>query len=236
MRRLLRAASAGGPLACSHLVDHLKDAVGERGVQVRVSDLLDAEHVEHLVVGEGLQLLELVDGLVAVVDRDKVQQLLVLVDVHVELLDRRAVRIDIFLDRALRLEEALESSLTHGHLLELGLLVALPGLGLGLQRFLGLATAHCRHHRLHVQHLTAQGHIRILEGVTPLVNVLIDLGRQFLRNRVRQHAFCAIAVAERVDGHILERQQVEVNLLVVLVLGVIVGGELTELLDLFLKK
>ena len=57
-----------------------------------------------------------------------------------------------------------------------------------------------------------------------------------MRHRVREYALRAIAVAERVDGHVLERQQVEVDLFVVLVLGVIIGGELTELLDLFLKK
>lgn len=124
-RCFVLAASAGGSLACSHLVDHFEDVVGERCVQVRVCNFLDAEHVEHLVVGVSLQALELVDGDLSVVDRDEVQQLLVLVDVDVELLDGRAVRVDIFLDRALRLEEALEGGLAHGHLLELGLLVAL---------------------------------------------------------------------------------------------------------------
>ena len=124
-RCFLRASSAGGSLARSHLVDHFEDVVRERSVQVRVSNFLDAKHVQHLVVGVSLEALELVDGDLSVVDRDEVEQLLVLVNIDVELLNGRAVGVDIFLDCALRLEEALEGGLAHGHLLKLGLLITL---------------------------------------------------------------------------------------------------------------
>lgn len=75
--------------------------MGQRGVQVCVRDLLDAEIVEHLVVGLRLQALKLVDGELAVVDRDEVNQLLVVLDIHVQLLDGGRVRVDIFRDRRL---------------------------------------------------------------------------------------------------------------------------------------
>jgi len=86
---------------CSETVLHLEDAVREGRVQMGIGDLLDAEAVEHLVVRLRLQALELVNGDLAVVDRDKVDQLLVVVDVNVELLDGRRVRVNIFRDRGL---------------------------------------------------------------------------------------------------------------------------------------
>ena len=44
----------------------------------------------------------------------------------------------------------------------------------------------------------------------------------------------AVTVAERVNRHVLEGHHIEIYLLVVLVRSVVVGGELTELFDLFL--
>jgi len=66
-----------------------------------VRDLLDAEHIKHLVVSLGLEALELVNRNMAVVNRDKVQQLAVLLDVDLELLDIGGVGINILLDRVL---------------------------------------------------------------------------------------------------------------------------------------
>ena len=52
-------------------------------MQVRVRHLLDAELVEHLVVGCRLQTLELVDCDVSVVNRNEVHKILVLLDIDI---------------------------------------------------------------------------------------------------------------------------------------------------------
>ena len=136
---------------CSEVVLQFEDAVGQRGVQVRVGHLLDTEVVQHLVVGGRLHALELFNADLAVVNRDEVDELLVLVDVDVKLLDRGRVCVDILLDGRLRLEEALEGRLSKSHLLELGLLLPLLLLGLRLQELLVGATTHGGHHGLQVQ-------------------------------------------------------------------------------------
>lgn len=218
----------------SELVLQLEDAVGQCGVQVRVRNLLDAEVVEHLVVGSGLQALKLVDGDLAVVNRDKVDELLVLVNVDIELLDGGRVGIDIFLDSRLGLEETLEGCLAQSHLLELRLLVALLRLSLLLEHLLVAAARHGVHHRLHVKQLTAQHQPRLLEWVAPFFNVFGDCDGKVLGDWVREDALGAVAITVGIDRHVFEGHQVQVNLLVVLVRLVIVDRELAELLGLFL--
>ena len=73
--------------------------MGECGVKVGVGDFLDAKHIEHPVVGLRLHALKLVNRDLAVVDRNEVEQLTILVNVNVQLLDRRCVGVNIFLDR-----------------------------------------------------------------------------------------------------------------------------------------
>ena len=97
-----------------------------------------------------------------------------------------------------------------------------------------LAALHSAHHGLDVEHLTAERHVGILERVAPLFNVFLDLLRKFLGGGVREYTFGAVTVTKGVDRHILEGHHIEVNLLVVLVRSVIVGGEFAELLNLFL--
>lgn len=111
----LKEASLFRPLSDGVL--ELKDAMCKRRMQMRVRDLFNAERVKHLVVCRGLQALELVNCLLAVVDRDKVHEFLVLVNIHVHLLDSCRVRVDIFRDFRLRLEKALKCGLAQGHLL-----------------------------------------------------------------------------------------------------------------------
>lgn len=130
----------------SHAVHKLKNVVGEGGAEMSVRNLLNAEHVEHLVVGLGLHALELVDSDLAVVNCDEVEQLAVLIDVNIELLDGGGVGIDVLLDGGLRLEETLHCCLAHRHLLKLRLLVALLALSLGLKGLLVLAALHGTHH------------------------------------------------------------------------------------------
>ena len=73
-------------------------------------------------------------------DSDEIHKFLVLLDVHLQLLDSSRVRVDIFLDCRLRLEEAFQGGLAKGHLLKLGLLVALLRLSLRLEDFLAGAS------------------------------------------------------------------------------------------------
>ena len=199
-----------------------------------VRHLLDAEVVQHLVVGGRLQTLEFVNGNLAVVNRDKVHELLVLVDIHVKLLDRGAVGVDILLDGRLGLEETLECGLTQGHLFELGLLVTLLGLSLLLEYLLVGATRHGVHHGLDVEKLSTEHQPGLLERVAPFFDVFGDSYGQVLGNRVRQDALGAVTIAVSVNGHVFEGHQVQVNLLVVLMGLVIVDRELAELLGLFL--
>lgn len=178
----------------SHLVLHFKDAMGESSVQVSVRNLTNAERVDHLVVCVSLQALELVNGDLSVVDRDEVDELFVLLDVYLELLDGGRVRVDIFLDFRLGLEETFESCLAQGHLLKLGLLVALLALSL-LHGDLLIGTAlHAVHHGLKVEQLTSKGHPCLLEWIAPLLNVGRDLLRQVRSDWVRNDALGAVAV------------------------------------------
>jgi len=52
---------------------------------------------------------------------------------------------------------------------------------------------------------------------------------------VGKYTLGAVTVAESVNRHVLEGHHIEIYLLVVLVRSVVVGGELTELFDLFLE-
>ena len=83
---------------CSDLVLKLKDAVGESGMQVRIGDLLNAEGVEHFVVVASRQFVEFFDSDLPVIDRDKVHEFLVLLNIHVHLLDSGGVGVDVFVD------------------------------------------------------------------------------------------------------------------------------------------
>ena len=69
------------------LLAHLEDGVPERGLQVGVGDLLHGHVVHQLEVLSLLLLLELVDGLLAVVYGQPVDQFLVILEVLVGYLD-----------------------------------------------------------------------------------------------------------------------------------------------------
>ena len=167
-------------------------------------------------------------------DRDKVHELLVLINITIELRDSGRVGIDIFRDGRLRLEETLKGSLTKSHLLELGLLLTLLGLRLSLESFLGGTSAHCVHHGFKIHSLTSESHIGLLEGVLPFFDVFLDRFRQLSCNRVRKDALGAVAITVGIDSHILEVDQVLVDLLVVSVRRIVVRRESRELLNLFL--
>ena len=151
-------------------------------------------------------------------------------------MDRGGVRVDIFLDGRLRLEEALEGRLAERHLLQLSLLVALPSLCLRHVEFLVLATIHGAHHGLDVKHLGAKHQIGLLERIAPLAYVFCDFLLQVRRNRMGKDAFGSVAITQRIDRHVLKLVQVLINLLVVLMGPVVVVGEFAELLNLFLSN
>ena len=94
---------------------------------------------------------------------------------------------------------------------------------------------HGSHHSLDIEHLTAERHVSILERVAPLLDVLLDLLGKLLGSGMRKNSLSAVTITERVDGHVLESHHIQINLLVVLVRSIVVGGKLAELLDLFLR-
>ena len=198
--------------------------------------IVDAEMVEHAQVGGALELLEGVDGQHAVVDRDEHRQLVVLLDVLPQHLDRVRVRVDVLRDRVLRLEEALQGRLPHLHLVQLRLLLPLLGFGLVHELGLALAALHGVHHGLDVEHLALEPDEGVAEGVLPLLDVLGDLRGQVLRNGVRQHALRPVPIAVRVNGQVLERHEVQVDLLVVLVRVFVVRRVAAEQFGLPLKR
>ena len=151
--------------------------MGKSGMQVSIWDLFDAEGVEHFVVVAGRQFFEFVDSDLPVIDRDKVHEFLVLLDIHVHLLDSGGVGVDIFVDGRLWLEEALQSSLAQCHFLEFSLLISLSWLGLRLQHLLVSSTLHCTHHGLNVEQLVSELQIGVFERISPLFNVLSNLQR-----------------------------------------------------------
>ena len=69
---------------------------GGRGV--RIANLTDREEVEHLLVLQEFGFLELVNRQLTMVDRDEVDQLAVVFDVHVHLFDVSLIVQDIFLN------------------------------------------------------------------------------------------------------------------------------------------
>lgn len=133
------------------------------------------------------------------VNRDKVDELLVLVNVHIELLDGGRVRIDIFLDCRLGLEETLQGCLAEGHLLELGLLVALLRLRLLLKDLLVAAAGHGVHHGFHVEKLTAQHQPGLLEWVAPFFDVFGDCDGKVLGDGVRKDALGTVTITVGID-------------------------------------
>jgi len=149
--------------------------VVQGGRDVRVTNLAYGEEVEHLLVLEQLGLLELVDGQLAVVDRDEVDQLSVVLHIHVHGLDIGLVIENIFLYSRLRLEEALEGSLTESHLVELLLLVTNLLLGLELLLDDCIAAAHGVHHSTDVEELTLDPDPCLSEWISPRLDGLIDV-------------------------------------------------------------
>ena len=193
------------------------------GGDVRVTNLAYGEEVEHLLVLEELGLLELVDGKLAVVDRDEVDQLSVVLHVHVHGLDVSLVVENIFLDARLGLEEALEGGLAQSHLVQLLLLVADLLLGLELLLDDCVSAAHGVHHSADVEELALDPDPCLSEGVSPRLDGLVDVGAELGGGGVGHDPQCAVTVGIVVDSGLFELDEGSVDALIVAV-GVILGG------------
>ena len=204
------------------------------GRDVRVTNLAYSEEVEHLLVLEQLGLLELVDGQLAVVDRDEVDQLSVVLYIHVHGLDVGLVIENIFLDARLRLEEALEGSLAESHLVELLLLVTDLLLGLELLLDDAVASVHGVHHSADVEELTLDPDPCLSEGIPPRLDGLVDVGAQLGGRGVGHDPQGAVTVRIVVDRGLLELDEGGVDALVVGVRVVLGCRVLLEFLLLFL--
>ena len=97
----------------------LEQRVPEGGGQVRVRDLLHAEHVHVLQVLPRLDGLEFGDHDLSVVDCEELDQFLIVLDILGSNFDRRLQVQDIVLFAGLGLEEGLESGFASRQLLHL---------------------------------------------------------------------------------------------------------------------
>jgi len=168
------------------------------------------------------------------VDSDEVNQLFELIDIYVHLSDGRSVRVDIFCNLVLGLEETLQGSLAQRHLFKLSLLVALLLLSLGHEDLLVGAALHGVHHGLEVEELVPERHPSFLERIAPFLNVFGDLHGQILGHRVGKDALRTVAFRVGIDCQVFKGHQVKVDLLVVLMGHVVVDGVFAELFNLFL--
>lgn len=151
------------------------------------------------------------------------------------MLDSGRVRVDIFLDRALGLEERFQRCLSESHLFQLGFLLALFRLCLVLESLLLGAAIKGVHHGLDVEHFSTKHHPGILERIAPFFDVVSDLLGKILSDWVRQDALSSVSITVSVNRHVLERHHVQVNFLVVLVRLLVVDGVFSHLLGIFLE-
>ena len=218
----------------SLLFVQLEDAVVQSSRDVCVTNLAYGEEVEHLLVLEQLGLLELVDGQLAVVDRDEVDQLSVVLNIHVHGLDVSLVVENIFLDSRLCLEETLESGLAKSHLVELLLLVANLLLSLELLLDDSVTSVHGVHHAAHIEQLTLDPDPRLPEWILPRLDGLVNVGAQLGGRGVGHDPQGAVTIGIVVDSSLLELDESSVDALIVVVGVILSRGVLLEFLLLFL--
>lgn len=114
----------------------------QRGRQVSVGDLTHSEVVKHLHVLPDLVLSEPVNGQMALVNRDEVYQLAIVLNIVGELLNLRLISHDVLIDCTFCLEEALKSSLAERHLFEFSCFILLFGFHFLLQVLDFVASSH----------------------------------------------------------------------------------------------
>lgn len=124
----------------SFLVAQLKQWMEQRGCEVRIRDLFDAESIKHLEVHLWFGDLELGDGYLTMINSQEVDQLLEILDLLIGDLNGRLQSEYIALLLWLGLQQWLESSLTRRQLLKLLLVISLLLLGRQLSLHYSFAT------------------------------------------------------------------------------------------------
>lgn len=169
------------------------------------------------------------------VDRDEVDQLPVVLHIHVHRLDVGLIVEDIFLDARLRLEETLESGLSQSHLVELLLLVADLLLGLELLLDDTVTAVHGVHHSTDIEELSLDPDPSLSERILPRLDGLIDVGAQLSGSWVGHDPQGTVAITIVVDSCLFELDEGGVDALVVVIRVVLRRCVFLELFLLFLE-
>lgn len=178
--------------------------MSQSSLQVSVGDFLHCKRVEHLHVLANLDALELLNRKLALVDSNEVDQFAVLLNVEVNLLNVGLIVEDIFLDGGFGFEETLQSSLTHRHLVQFSLLVALPLLCLLLHLDHFVTALGGIHHALYFEALSLQPNPNIFEGLLPAVDVGYNISWDIWVGWIGQQALRGILLRVKFNRIILK--------------------------------
>ena len=177
------------------LLAHLKDAVPEGGLQVRVGDLLDTHVVHQAQVLPLLLPLELVYRDLTVVNCQPMDQFLVVGNVLICNFNGSLKIEDVIFLALARLENALKRGLALRKFLELLLIIALLGLRGRLHLDHGLSAYECVTHSLEIKELSLDHNvgllIRIPEASEGRVYALLQI---IVHIRVREDSLARLAV------------------------------------------
>lgn len=201
-----------------------------------IANLTDSEEVEHLLVLKKLGFLELVNRQLTMVDRDEVDQLAVVFDVHVHLFDVGLIVQNIFFNSSLRFEETLESGLSESHLVKLFLLITNLFLSLELLLNDAITTIHCIHHSTYVEKFSLDPDPGLSEWVFPRLDGFVNVRGQLRSSGVGHDSQATVTIAIVIDCSLFKLDECRVDALIVVVGFVLGAGILFELLLLFLKR
>lgn len=167
----------------------------QRGCEVSIGDLFDAESIEHLQVQFRFGDLELWDGRLTVIDGQECDELLEVLDLLVRDLDGCLQRQDVALLLRLRFEQRLEGGLACRQLAQLLLVVLLLLLGGQLRLHDSFASLEAVVHSLHVEELTLHPDVGIPVRILRLLLSLLDSILQICIVLIRQDSLSVILVS-----------------------------------------
>lgn len=180
----------------------MQDAGVQGRGQVGVVDRAGRHVLQHLSVLLHLLGLEPIDGQVAVVDSDEVDEAAVVLDVDVGGLDARLQVQDVLLLARLGLEEALQSGLAEGQLFELFLVVASLVFTSTLLFNNDFTALERINHALDIQHLSLDPQGSLSEWALVAGKGVLDLLGEFLWV-AGDDALVWIVIREKFDGRVL---------------------------------
>ena len=194
--------------------------------------------VQHLEILLHLQLLELLNSQLTLVNGHEVDKAIEVFDLLVELVDSLLVFIDVLLDGGLRLEEALQGGLSHGHAVQLRLLGASVLLSLVLSLNGLVSSIDGIDHSFDVKDFSLEPDPGGIEGILLLIHGLLYLVLELGGEGVwaSHDSQGAILTGEVVESNLFKLKEVLVELGLVLLGGFVGLGVLLELLLLFLSK